>query len=127
MLKRHFALSAFVFVLAAAAGQGQPAYAGDCVLHVKRIACAGQEAETYKKCNGQQECDEDDAAATAEACASAALASCGIKRPGVVSAKIMSAKFKGSALKGGFSADGKADAEGPNFCAADRPDYNQCK
>ena len=33
------------------------ALAADCVVHFKRTACAGQEAESYKKCDGKQECD----------------------------------------------------------------------
>jgi len=104
------------------------ALAADCVVHVKRTACAGQEAESYKKCNGATECDMAEAAATTEAaCAKAAADECENKRLEITKSKVVTATFKGAALAGGFAADGKADAKGPNFCAADRADMNKCK
>lgn len=106
----------------------QSAVAAECVVHVKRVACAGQDAESYKKCNGAQECDAEASAAASEAdCAKEALAACENKRTDVTKYKVVTAAFKGASLTGGFSAEGKADAKGTNFCAADRPDLNKCQ
>jgi hypothetical protein len=109
-------------------GYANPASAADCVIHSKRIACDGQEAEAYKKCAGKQECDEEiTSATTEEACMKAALASCDILRPKITNYKVVISSFKGKALNGGFTLEGKPDAHGPNFCGADRPDFNKCK
>ncbi len=103
-------------------------WAADCVVHVKRTACAGQDTESYKKCNGASECDKAEAAAASEAaCAKAAADECENKRLEITKSKVVTATFKGAALIGGFAADGKADAKGTNFCAADRADMNKCK
>ncbi|MGA9824113.1 MAG: hypothetical protein WBQ53_04605 [Methylocystis sp.] len=103
-------------------------WAADCVVHIKRAACAGQETESYKKCNGATECDETEAAAASEAaCAKAAAEHCDNKRVEITKLKVVTATFKGAALAGGFAADGKADPKGANFCAADRADMNKCK
>jgi uncharacterized protein YjbI with pentapeptide repeats len=104
------------------------ALAADCVVHVKRTACAGQEKESFKKCDGAQECDVSEASASTDAaCSKAALAACDNTRVDVTKYKVVTATFKGAALAGGFSADGKSDAKGANFCGADRPDLNKCK
>jgi hypothetical protein len=111
-----------------AIGHVGSARAADCVMHYKRVACAGQEAEAYKKCAGKQECDEENSTATTEeACMKASSAACENSRPEITKSKAITSAFKGKALKGGFAADGKPDASGPNFCAADRPDFNKCK
>ena len=102
------------------------ANAADCVVHWKRIACAGQEVESYKKCDGKQECDKNEAAAMSEAgCAKAALADCDNARVDVTKYKIVTALYKGKPVVGGFTVDGKPDPAGLNFCAADRPDLNK--
>lgn len=104
------------------------ASAADCVVHVKRTACAGKEAESYKKCDGKQECDMAEASASTDAaCSKAALAGCDNTRLDVTKYKVVTATFKGAALTGGFTTDGKADPKGANFCAADRPDLNKCQ
>jgi hypothetical protein len=105
----------------------QGALAADCVIHTKRTACAGKEAESYKKCDGKQECDNADAAASTEAaCSKAALTSCDNTRLEITKYKVVTARFKGAALTGGFTSDGKPDPKGANFCAGDRPDLNKC-
>jgi hypothetical protein len=75
-MKKSIALAAFAtFCLTGAA------LATDCVAHVKRTACPGQEAESYKKCNGAAECDKNEDAATTEAaCQAAAARECDNKR-----------------------------------------------
>jgi hypothetical protein len=103
------------------------ALAADCVVHIKRTACAGQEAESYKKCDGKQECDTQETAASEAECSKAALKHCDNSRTDITKYKVVTATFKGAALTGGFAVGGKADAKGANFCAADRPDLNQCK
>lgn len=123
-------ISTLIIVLACAAifGTSGSARAADCVVHFKRTACAGQETESFKKCDGKQECDETKAAATTEeACMKAALASCVNTRIDVTKYKMITATFKGSALTGGYTSDGKPDPKGTNFCAADRPDLNKCQ
>ncbi len=51
-----------------------------CVVHYVRTACQGQEAESFKKCDGQAECDKTKPAESAEACSAAALKSCANSR-----------------------------------------------
>jgi hypothetical protein len=103
------------------------AFAGDCTLHVKRTACTGHEAESFAKCDGKAECDQPSDAATADACSKAAADACANSRPQVTKFKVMTATFKGAALAGGYDASGAASSGGPNFCAANRPDLNQCQ
>ena len=104
------------------------AQAADCALHVKRIACAGQETQSFAKCAGKAECDEmKDAAATQDACMKEAAAACANGRIDVTKYKSITGSFKGQSLVGGFGPDGAADPKGANFCAADRADMNKCK
>lgn len=120
--------NAIVFAALVSLAFATSASAADCVVHVKRVACAGQEQESYKKCEGAAECDVPEAAAaTEEACSKAALAACDNSRVDVTKSKVVTATFKGAALAGGHAADGKAEAKGANFCAADRADMNKCK
>lgn len=117
-----------LFCALMAIGYSGSVQAADCVVHFKRTACTGQEADSYKKCDGKQECDEEkDAAAAEDACAAAALTACDNSRVDITKSKVITATFKGTALVGGFSEDGKVDAKGTNFCAADRADFNKCQ
>lgn len=117
-----------LFCALMAIGYSGSVQAADCVVHFKRTSCTGQEAESYKKCDGKQECDEEEAAIADEAaCSAAALAACPNKRVDITKSKVVTATFKGTALVGGFSEDGKVDAKGTNFCAADREDFNKCQ
>ncbi len=99
---------------------------GGCVVHYVRTACQGQEAESFKKCDGQAECDKSKPADSAEACAAAALKSCDNSRLDITKYKVITAKYNGEALTGGFDMEGNADPAGTNFCDKDRPDLNQC-
>ena len=98
-----------------------------CVVHYVRTACQGQEAESFKKCDGQAECDKTKPADSAEECAAAALKSCDNDRLDITKYKAITASYDGNALVGGFDAAGMPDPSGPNFCAADRPDMNKCE
>jgi hypothetical protein len=124
VMQRVLALAVCLAML----GIASSANAADCVVHFKRTACAGQEVESYKKCDGKQECDKTEAAAMSDAsCSKAALSDCDNARVDVTKFKVITATFKGTPLIGGFTADGKPDPKGTNFCAANRPDLNQCQ
>ncbi|MCB1858985.1 MAG: hypothetical protein KDI63_11955 [Gammaproteobacteria bacterium] len=97
-----------------------------CVVHYVRTACQGQEAESFKKCDGNAECEKSKPADSAEACAAAALKSCENSRLDITKYKVITAKFNGQDLVGGFDAAGNADPAGQNFCDKNRPDLNQC-
>jgi len=114
--------------LLASLGFSGLAFADDsgCVVHYVRTACAGQEAVSFKKCDGKAECDKTKEADSAEACAAAALKSCANSRLDITKYKVITAKFNGEALVGGFNAQGDADPAGANFCDKNRPDLNQC-
>ena len=66
-----------------------------CVVHYKRTACQGQEAVSFKKCDGNAECDKTKAADSAEACAAAALKSCSNSRLDITKYKVITAKGAG--------------------------------
>jgi len=104
------------------------ANAADCTLHVKRTACTGQATAAYQKCDGKQECDMAiSAAATEAACLKEALSQCDNSRTDITKYKVITATFKGAPMTGGYTVEGKPDAKGSNFCAADRPDLNKCQ
>jgi hypothetical protein len=87
-----------------------------CVIHYNRTGCPGREAESYSKCNGTKECDKEDSAAVSlKACEQAAAAACANTRLQITKSKVITAKFNGKPLRGGA-----------NFCASNRPDFNQC-
>jgi len=116
------------FGLVANLGFAGAALADDsgCVVHYLRTACQGQEAESFKKCDGQAECDKTKAADSSEACAAAALKSCANSRLDITKYKVITAKYNAEALVGGFDAEGNPDPAGPNFCDKNRPDLNKC-
>ena len=116
------------FGLVASLGFAGAALADDsgCVVHYVRTACQGQEAESFKKCDGQAECDKTKPADSADACAAAALKSCSNSRLDITKYKVITAKYNGEALTGGFDTEGNADPTGLNFCDKNRPDLNKC-
>ena len=97
-----------------------------CVVHYVRFACQGQEAESFKKCDGLAVCDKTKPADSAEACAAAALKSCSNSRLDITKYKVITAKYNGEALTGGFDTGGNADPAGHNFCDKNREDLNKC-
>jgi len=94
---------------------------GDCAITYTRTACPGQEAESYKKCDGKQSCTKNVAAPSAEKCAEAAVAACSNDRLTITASKVIGASYKGKALKSKAGKDdmcldyAKRDAE-----------FNQC-
>lgn len=105
-----------MLALAVALSAGS-AYAGDCKLSITRTACAGKEAESYKKCNGAKSCDQVKKADSVEACAKEAVKACDNigDRQKVTKSKVITASF-----------DGKSVQDGKDFCATNRPDFNKC-
>jgi hypothetical protein len=94
---------------------------GECAISYTRHACPGQEAESYKKCDGKQSCTKNVAAASAEKCVEAAVQACANDRLTVTASKVISASYKGKALK---SPSGKDD-----MCqdyAKRAAEFNQC-
>ena len=90
--------------------------AGICELKVKRVACAGKDAESYKKCDGKAECSSKKKAETEADCLKIAEEECINTRLDITKSKEITATFDGKGVKGGA-----------NLCAADRADYNKCK
>ena len=78
----------------------------ECALTYTRTACPGQEAESYKKCDGKKTCTKDVPAASEQACQEAAVKACSNDRLTITDSKVITAKYKGKALK---SKGGKDD------------------
>jgi hypothetical protein len=95
-----------------------PVFAGECVIHINRTACAGKESESYSKCGGAKECDKDEFAANEAACIAKAKSNCPNSRLDITKSKRVTARFNGKQLPGPF---------GGSFCATNRPDFNKCK
>jgi hypothetical protein len=94
----------------------------DCSLTTTRTACAGQEAESYKKCDGKQSCAKSAPADSEASCQAAAVASCENDRPTITKSKVVTASYKGKALK---SKGGQAD-----LCqdyAKREAEFNKCE
>jgi hypothetical protein len=89
------ALGAFCPLMNTAEADG----AGDCAITYTRTACPGQEAESYKKCDGQKSCTKNVAAADEAKCVEAAVAACSNDRLTITQSKVINAKYKGKALK----------------------------
>jgi hypothetical protein len=93
----------------------------ECSIEYTRTACPGQEAESYKKCDGKQSCSKPVEATSEDKCQEAALNACANDRLTVTKSKVIKAKFKGKALK---SKSGKED-----FCldyAKRAAEFDQC-
>ena len=122
-LRQALAVSTFLAVcLGFAPGQSRAEDKTDCALTTTRTACTGQEAESYKKCDGKQTCTKSVPADSEAACQAAAVAACSNDRLTVTKSKVISATYKGKALK---SKAGKAD-----LCldyAKRDAEFNQCK
>ncbi|MCW7537737.1 hypothetical protein OOT46_07720 [Aquabacterium sp. A7-Y] len=106
MQKSYLILSAALF-LASASGYAQDP--SDCTIHYTRTACPGKEAESYKKCDGQQSCAKPAPASSEKACQEAALKACANDRLDITHSKVITATYKGKPIK---STTGKDD-----FCA----------
>ena len=94
------------------------AFGAVCEVKYVRTACPGQQATSYKKCDGKKSCVKNKPANTVAECQAAALKSCNNGRLDITKSKIITAKFNGKQIK---ATDGQL-----NFCKADRPDFNKC-
>lgn len=95
--------------------------AGTCEIFTTRTACPGQQAVSYKKCNGEQSCSEFIEVNTSAECKSEATKACENKRFDITKSKIITAKFEKVALKN--------DAGGEDFCetyANRKKEFDQC-
>ncbi len=79
------------------------ANAGDCVMKVKRDACAGKEVEALKPYGGKVETEEKKPAASADECAKTAEKTSKIIRKGTLSGKTVTAMFDGKDIGKSFS------------------------
>lgn len=97
------------------------AFAGTCEIHFDRTACAGKEAISYKKCDGEKTCSEYVEAASAAECSAMAVKACENKRLDITKSKVVTASFDEKPLA---TAAGKDD-----FCteyAHTDTEFNQC-
>jgi hypothetical protein len=127
-MKRHLTRTATLLICSfavAAVWFSEPSQAADdktdCALAYTRTACPGQEAESYKKCDGKKSCTKYVAAATEQECRQAGIAACSNDRLTVTQSKVIQGTFKGKSLK---SKDGKDD-----LCldyAKRDAEFNQC-
>lgn len=74
---------------------GSGAFAGDCVLKIKRDACAGKEATAYKPYNGKTETEEKKTVGDEAACKAEAKKAAKIVRKGTLTKKTVTANFDG--------------------------------
>ncbi len=93
-------LSSILAALAIVTMFSMPAQAADsqCAVHYTRTACAGQEAVSYKKCDGKQSCVKHKKADSLEACQKAAMKSCRNRRLNITKSKVITATWKGEAI-----------------------------
>ncbi|MBF0472096.1 MAG: hypothetical protein HQL48_12075 [Gammaproteobacteria bacterium] len=77
----------------------------DCAVHYTRTACAGQEAISYKKCNGEQSCVKYKAADSLEACQKAAMKACANDRLDITKMKVITATYQGQPITSATGAD----------------------
>jgi hypothetical protein len=121
-LKQHmsaaFLLTVVGTVLTSLAEAEAPA---DCAINYTRTPCPGQEAESYKKCDGKKSCTKTVAADSVQSCQELAVQACSNDRLTVTASKVITATYKGKALK---SKAGKDD-----LCldyAKRDVEFNQC-
>lgn len=82
--------------------------AGECVLKIKREACAGKEDIAFKPYGGKTETEEKNKAADAAACKSSAEKAAKIVRKGTLTKKTVTYALDG---KDGGSASDSADCK----------------
>lgn len=110
------ALLAVIFSIAPAQAETT-----DCSVHYVRTACTGQEATSYKKCDGNQSCTKYKKADSMASCQKAAMKSCRNRRLNITKSKTITAKWQGQAIKApGGSEDFCLEYEKRNA------EFNQC-
>lgn len=102
-------------------GVSSLSYAGKCDLGYTRTACPGQEATSYKKCDGKASCTKTVDADSADACRSKAVAACANDRLDITKSKAITASFDGKPVMN--------KAGGTDHCldyAERAAEFNQC-
>ena len=116
-----FAAVGVVMIGLTPAQAAETASTSDCAVHYTRTACPGQEATSYKKCDGQQSCVKYKEADSLEACQEKAVKSCRNRRLNITQLKVITAKWQGQAIQ---SPSGNDD-----FCvdyAKRAEEFNRC-
>ena len=116
-----FALAGLLLTMSVAQNVAQAAEVTDCAVKYTRTACPGQEATSYKKCDGNQSCVKYKKASTLEECQAAATKSCRNRRLNITKMKVINAEFQGQRIQ---TANGNAD-----FCQEYEKraeEFNQC-
>lgn len=96
-------------------------YAGKCEIGTTRTACPGQEAISFKKCDGKASCSKTIDTDSADACRAKAVASCANDRLDITKSKAITASFDGKAIA--------SKAGGSDLCmdyAERASEFNQC-
>src|SRR5262245_1495198 len=92
-MKLNTILSGSLLAAALLLAHAPVAAAADCAVTYTRTACAGQEAESFAKCDGKATCTKDVEAASEAACQEAALKACANDRLTVTQSKVINATF----------------------------------
>jgi len=96
---RHALLAASTLAVVSQMLPAAEAEDSSCDITYTRTACPGEEAESYKKCDGKQSCTKHVTAASEAACVEAAVQACANDRLNITKSKVINAKFKGKALR----------------------------
>ena len=123
MKKTLIAAAGLLLFSLAPAQATEMAATSDCAVHYTRTACPGQEATSYKKCDGQQSCVKYKEADSLEACQAADTKSCRNRRLNITKLKVITAKWQGQSIqspagKDDFCLDYEKRAEEFNQCDA---------
>ena len=119
--RQALAVSTLAITLGFGLGLARAEEKTDCSLTTTRTACPGQEAESFKKCDGKASCSKSVPADSEQACQTAAVEACSNDRLTVTKSKVITATYKGKALK--------SKAGRPDLCldyAKRDAEFNQC-
>ncbi|MES2325687.1 MAG: hypothetical protein V4633_25840 [Pseudomonadota bacterium] len=109
-------LSALILAISATT-----AMAGNCDVKYTRTACPGQEAASFKKCDGKVSCIKVVPADSEQSCRVKAVAACANDRVDITKSKVINATYDGKPVLN--------KAGGPDHCkdyAARSEEFDQC-
>jgi hypothetical protein len=98
-IRNAFTAAAAVALMSQMLPMAEAEEATDCQITYIRTACTGHEAESYKKCDGQQSCTKSVPSTSEASCGEAAIKACSNDRLDVTKSKVITATYKGKALK----------------------------
>lgn len=100
-------IGAFLFSAGALGLSGEArADTTECAVKYERTACPGQEAISFKKCDGSATCVKYKKADSLASCQAAATKSCRNRRLNITKLKVITATWQGQAIQ---TASGKDD------------------